>query len=294
MVNYRDGRFCQEHLPYDGKCGIKGCLLDARADVPACDQHLSLYRQFEVRFGRDRSLLANRRQMRRLRAIADGEAPLEWEPAPQPWDSAIEHYWQARHVKVVEIAVTPCGVPISFTKFPFAEGENNIAEFMNATWPVDDPSKRPTYLVIDKGCKVMATLHARQELLPPHGWMATTNLKVDPWHYNGHRIDALCVKWCNPNDEHDPNLVQAMPARADTSHPNALGHSRRARGRRAATTAERLQRSFNFEASEQLNAYLEPFSSAMRKMKPDSHDVFLCIVLKERAEDMMRSQVQLV
>ncbi|KDQ58079.1 hypothetical protein JAAARDRAFT_129478, partial [Jaapia argillacea MUCL 33604] len=295
LVNYRDGRFCQGHATYERRCGIRECPHDALQDAPACDNHLALYRKFELHFGRDRSLFANRRQMRRMQAIQSGEQRMEWEPAPEPWDAAIHHYWQAKHVKVIEIAVTTCGVPISHTKFPFDEGENNIADFMGATWPAHNQhTTRPTYLAIDKGCKVMTTLNTRQELQGAHGWMATTNIKVDTWHYNGHGIDDLCTTWCNPNDQHDPNLIQLTPDTAPTHRANAnaaRGQGRRAQGRQTAVDGTRLQRAFNFEAAEHLNADLGKYSASMTKMKPENQDLFLCILLKEQADRIMASSV---
>ena len=206
------------------------------------------------------------------------------------WDSTVKHYWQARHIKVIEIAVAACGTPLSHTKFPFAEGTNDIARFMNDTWPANLPDKRPGYLAIDKGCQVMTTLDTRGELLTAGGWHSTTKLKVDPWHYNGHRIDALCVKYCNPTDRHDPNLVCLLPEQGPREPQNAEGHGRCAVGRRTAQkNAENYQRLFNFEASEHLNAWAEPFSAVMTKMRPDNHDIFLCIILKQKADQVMAS-----
>jgi hypothetical protein len=295
LVNYRDGRFCEIHLPYEDKCGVQGCEQDALETIPACEHHQALYKQFETRFGRDRSMFANRRQVRRQNAIVTGEAErMEWEPIPEQWDSTIKHYWQARHIKVVEIAVAACGMPISHTKFPFAEGTTDIARFMNDTWPADSPERRPNFLSIDKGCLVMATLDVNDELTGINGWMTTTRIKVDPWHYNGHQIDELCVKYCNPTDRRDPNLVQLMPQAIPPEPQNADGHGRRAVGRRATrANGENFQRMFNFEASEQLNAWLEPFSATMTKMRPENHDVFLCILLKEKADQVIAQSIPL-
>ena len=44
---------------------------------------------------------------------------------------------------------------------------------------------------------------------------------------------------------------------------------------------------FNFEASKYLNAWLEPFSAVM--MKSENHDKFLCIILKQKADQVMVS-----
>ncbi|KZP21408.1 hypothetical protein FIBSPDRAFT_740505 [Athelia psychrophila] len=205
-------------------------------------------------------------------AIDDGEECHDWEPAPEAWDSSIKHWWQARHIKVVKIAVTACRVPLSHTKFPFGEGEHSISRFMSDTWPADNPTGRPTYLGIDKGCKVMQTLHSENNLLPPNGWSATTNIKVNPWHYNSHQIDQLCITWCNPSDRRDPNLIEISTA------PNK----------------NTFARSFNFKASEHLNAWLEPFSATFTKMRPDNHDLFMCIILQVRAEELKHSATSLV
>jgi hypothetical protein len=218
----------------------------------------------------------------------------EWEPVPEQWDSTIKHFWQARHVKVVEIAVTACGIPVSHTKFPFSEGTNEIVRFMNDTWPSSHPESRPSFLAIDKGCQVMSTLDVNGELIGNGGWMETTRLKVDPWHYNGHQIDALCVNFCNPTDRRDPNLVQLLQEGNHREPQNADGHGRRAIGRRAAdVNTERFRRLFNFEASEHLNAWLEPFSATMTKMRPENHDIFLCIILRERANQVKSNSTPL-
>ncbi|EJD40374.1 hypothetical protein AURDEDRAFT_70246 [Auricularia subglabra TFB-10046 SS5] len=186
---------------------------------------------------------------------------MDWEPPVDAWDAALQHYWRARHIKVIEIAVAPCGVPLSWTKFPFAESETNIIQFMDTTWP--QPHMRPTYLAIDKGCKVIQTLHATGRLFPANvGWARTTNIKVATFHYSSHVADQTCVELCNPTDRRDPNLVH-------------LGA--------ALPPPQTYKRWFNFEAAEQLNAWLEPFSATMTKMKPQNHAVFLCIILRERA-----------
>ncbi|KIJ25002.1 hypothetical protein M422DRAFT_80518, partial [Sphaerobolus stellatus SS14] len=107
------------------------------------------------------------------------------------------HYWQARHIKTIEVAVGACGVPLAWTKFPLAEGEHEIIDFMNDVWPL--PHQRPGFVVIDKACQVLASLNACGMLVPPNGWFShNTWLKVETWHYTRHVIDELCVTWCNP------------------------------------------------------------------------------------------------
>lgn len=222
-----------------------------------------------------------------MNAIGAGEEQLEWEPAPEDWDSSIKHYWQARHIKVVELAVTACGIPISHTKFAFAKGENNMVSFMDATWPTHQG--RPTYLGIDRGCKVIVVLANNNNLYPPNGWLATTNIKVDPWHWNGHAVDDICVRLCNPNDRLNPNLVEIAPSSSKTAYrSDARGAHSRATAGRTANIQGPYKRLFNMEAAEHLNAYLEPFAPTMTKMKPLNHDLFLCIVLQRRANRLRR------
>ena len=109
-------------------------------------------------------------QVRRHEAIVAGEAEeLEWELAPVQWDPAVKHYWQAHHIKVVEIAIAVCGTPLSHTKFLFAKGTNDIVCFMNDTWPPNHPEQRPGYLAIDKGCQVITTLDTCGELSTANG-----------------------------------------------------------------------------------------------------------------------------
>ncbi|KAF8577058.1 hypothetical protein K439DRAFT_1365583 [Ramaria rubella] len=128
--------------------------------------------------------------------IEEGTAECqEWEPAGDVWNPDVKHLWQAQHIKVVEFAVAACGLPLAHTKFPFAEGEHEISQFLADMWPATNQEHRPSYIVIDKACKVMPTLHARNELVMPGGWLATTRFKVETWHYTCHDIDELCVNW---------------------------------------------------------------------------------------------------
>lgn len=212
---------------------------------------------------------------------------MEWEPLPDDWDPTIKHYWQARYIKVIELAVATCGVPLKMTKFPFAEGERNVANFMNAAWPTLE--QRPTYLAIDIGCKVIRVLNTDENLDPPTGWLTTTNIKVDPFHYNGHGADSVCITLCNPNDRTDPNLIEAAPSNPRAPYrADARSSTSRAQARRAIAAQDPFKRSFNFEAAEHLNAWLEPFSATVTKMKPQNFDLFLCILLQLRAESLNR------
>ncbi len=106
----------------------------------------------------------------------------------------------------------------------------------------------------------------------------------------------MCVQWCNPTNRLDANLVQIAEANLNNQdHLRGRGRGRRAQSHRAQRQAvgRHLQRSFNFEASEQLNAFLEPFSATLTKMRPKNHDLFLCIILKLRADKIMKDSTPL-
>ncbi|KIJ30429.1 hypothetical protein M422DRAFT_187229 [Sphaerobolus stellatus SS14] len=191
---------------------------------------------------------------------------MPWEPPIERWCPDIKHYWQARHIKTIEFAVGACGIPLAWTKFPIAEGEHEIIAFMNDVWP--NLNNRPHYIVIDKACRVMASLGVIGQLLPPHGWLATTQLKVETWHYTSHGIDDLCVEYCNPGDKIDPNLVDA---------DNDAGY----------------RRLHNYVAAEHHNAWTQPYEATFTKMRPLNHALFMNILLTLRANNLMRKSVPL-
>lgn len=138
-MNNRDGCFCHIHLEYEQKCSIRECLQDALHNMPACEEHKALYREFEARFGCDQSgtLHGHHNRMGRQLEVQNGERKaLPWEPPVEQWHPDVQHYWQARHIKTVEFAVGACGVPLAWTQFPIAEGEREIIDFMNEAWPL--------------------------------------------------------------------------------------------------------------------------------------------------------------
>lgn len=188
---------------------------------------------------------------------------------------------------MVEMAVTTCGIPISFTKFPFAEGEQDIIEFMDQTWTI---SRRPTILAIDKACAVMRTLKEQGALIGQYGWINDTLMVVDVWHWNGHRNDELCTSWCHASNTQDPNLVRPMPPQ----EPAARAGQGHAAARRANPREADYQRFFNFEAMEEHNAWIDGYRATTTKMTSENFDVFLCILFKRRADYLMRDSVPLV
>lgn len=120
----------------------RGATMHMHVTEPALTDHLTLYRGWEARFGREELFHAVRRQIHREDAIEEGDKPMDWEPPPDHWDATIKHYWQACHVTVIEIIVAACGTPISHTIFPFAEGENDIICFMTDTYSDTSPALR--------------------------------------------------------------------------------------------------------------------------------------------------------
>jgi hypothetical protein len=100
-------------------------------------------------------------------------------------------------VKVIEIAVTACGIPVLHTRFPFSEGINEIIQFMNDTWPSNHPEHQPSFLANDKGCQVMLTLHVNRELIG-NGGCTTTDIRL--MHYVSTSVILLTIRiptWSN-------------------------------------------------------------------------------------------------
>jgi hypothetical protein len=105
-----------------------------------------------------------------------------------------------------------CGVPIAWAAFPFSESDPNIVQFMTSIWSdwLSGGPARPSYLVIDKACRILRHLiNAANGLWQV--WFQTTRFKVDGFHWRNHRTnDQLCQVWCNVRDPADPQLMRRV------------------------------------------------------------------------------------
>lgn len=165
-------------------------------------------------------------------AIDDDDAPIQR-----------KHYFGPAKFYCTESVCYPCGVVIGWDLFDKSESPTNILRFLENMFPT--PESRPSYICIDKGCMVFRTAVA-------NGSASTTwkdsRFIVDTYHYTNHkRSDVLCQTWCNPTpiDGSNPNLV--------TQEEDANGELQ-------------WKRTFNTQASEQLNAWISSFQSILKRM----------------------------
>ena len=176
-------------------------------------------------------------------------------PVTQPPRTRTQHTWQYRHMHCLETVTRPCGCIIAWTKFATSESPTNIVRMLEQIYPT--PESRPSYFVIDKACRILAMLHSRGLR---GAWFQTSRFLVDVFHFKNHSGDPNCQRFCNPTPsiEDDPNLVLSIQ---EDDHP------------------PRLQRAFNTEAAEQLNAWFGGYASQLSHMHPANHDFLVQIML---------------
>lgn len=178
-------------------------------------------------------------------------------PAASAVTTGLKHSWSYRRIHVIEVATWPCGCPIAWAKFSNSESPTNIIEFLTQLFPT--PESRPTFITIDKACRVLASLQARG--LADH-WFQTSRFLVDLFHFLTHKEEPRCQKYCNPSpmDGSQPNLITPI-----------LGGDEM-----------RLQRNFDTEASEHLNSFLVNYGRVLSHMRSENHDFLLQVMLEHR------------
>ncbi|KAF8955746.1 hypothetical protein BDZ97DRAFT_1673198 [Flammula alnicola] len=179
------------------------------------------------------------------------------------------HYFGPSRFYCVETICAPCGVVIAWTKFDKSESPTKILNFLGSVYPTAD--SRPNYICIDKACKVLRTSIANKSW---DTWQKTSRFIVDSYHYINHRTtDYLCRKWCNP-------------APLNGSAPNLVKVAKDKNGKLY------LQRAFNTQACEQLNAWLGGFESILKRMTSGNFDWFLHAMLVYHTQQVIRKQEQ--
>jgi hypothetical protein len=170
-----------------------------------------------------------------------------------------QHIWQYRHIYCLETLTHPCGCIIAWTKYTTSESPTNILNTLEQVFP--DLESQPSYIVIDKACRILAMLMSRGE---HHTWFQTSRFLVDVFHFKNHRNDPTCQRYCNPSPsvQNDPNLV--IPIQD------------------AGNGQTRVQRAFNTEAAEQLNAWFGGYASQLSHMHAANHDFLVHVMLTYR------------
>ncbi|KAI0083552.1 hypothetical protein BDY19DRAFT_998461 [Irpex rosettiformis] len=284
LVNYKNGRFCKDHLPLEEVCGIIPCGRPVRNGAKTCD--LPAHRDWEVswvaRFKR-LSFPGVRRVIRRQQggfgthALADGpraQGPVLHVELPSLGETSgndVVHTFRARSVYCLQTIQWSCGMPIGWGKCYKSESQPQVLAIMNDIWETA-PTRRPAFLVYDDACDLLRHIVTQT---PDSPWLTDSRLIVDAWHYIGHRsVDALCRQHCNPApaDGSQPDLVQMKKDRDGNSH---------------------LTRAFNTETAEQLNSWLTGYEAQLRQMSDISYDFFvhvLMMIFAETIEEQIESK----
>lgn len=271
LVNYKNGRFCKDHLPLERTCGIIPCGRAVRAGARTCDlpAHAAWEESWVARFKR-LSFAGVRRVIRRQQNIVTDQIHGNAGPAlqadlPSLGETAgrdVVHTFRARSIYCLQTVQWSCGMPIGWGKCYKSESQPQVLTIMNDIWD-RDPTRRPAFLAYDDACDLLRHIATQQ---PESPWLTETRLIVDAWHYVGHRAtDALCRQYCNPApaDGSQPDLVRVEKDRNGNSH---------------------LTRAFNTETAEQLNAWLTGYEAQLRQMTDTSYDFFIHILMMVFAE----------
>ncbi|KAJ6454039.1 hypothetical protein C8R47DRAFT_1228857 [Mycena vitilis] len=166
LYNYKNGRFCEDHLPLRLVCGIIPCGLPIRsADSVTCatPAHIQWHKQYEDRFHR-LNFPGVQRVIRRQAgtATAAGAAHPVRGPSLQvqlqalgetPGDQVV-HTFKAKTIYCLQTIQWACGVPIGWGKCYKSESAPQVLAFLNKVWE-DYPDKRPGFVVYDKACELL-------------------------------------------------------------------------------------------------------------------------------------------
>ena len=265
LVDYRSGRFCEQHLGLRDICGIIPCgepVHTAGALTCAIQEHTSWYARWRARFTR-MSFPGVQRVIRRQQtqsAEAGGHRPILQVQLPTLNGVAGEqvvHTFRARTTYCLETIQWACGMPVAWGKCYKSESAVQILDLLNRVWPENQRHLRPSFIVYDDACDLLRHIVTQN---PGDSWIQTTKFIVDAWHYIGHKAtDVLCRLWCNP-------------APCDGSQPDLVLMEEDAHGERHSV------RAFNTETAEQFNAWLNGFEALMRSMTDVNYDIFVHVL----------------
>ena len=265
LTNYRNGRFCEDHINFKDICGIIPCGQPiGAAGALTCNNpsHKAYYQRWLSRFGR-LSYQGVKRVIRRQRA-AEGE-PQAGHPELRPELPAIGNTpghevvqtFRAGSIYCIETVQWACGCPVGWGKCYKSESSPQVLAILDCVWE-KTPESRPAFVTYDDACNLLRHIVIQD---PQSPWLTSTRFIVDAWHYIGHRAtDVLCRTWCNPAPANgtQPDLVIAQEDDSGEVH---------------------LTRAFNTETSEQLNAWLNGFEAQMRQMTDYNFDFFMHSIL---------------
>ncbi|KAJ7871932.1 hypothetical protein B0H13DRAFT_2554153 [Mycena leptocephala] len=281
LVNYKNGRFCLDHLDMREICGIIPCGRPVQAGSLTCDLqlHRDWHEKYLNRFSRMSFPGVQRVIRRQLGDQPRFAAPNETgqdrpnlHPELPSLDGVpgleVSHTFRARTTYCLQTIQWACGCPIGWGKCYSSESSSQVLDFINRVWE-NHPNAKPSFIAYDDACNLLRHIVTQD---PNSAWLTTTKFIVDAWHYIGHRAtDVLCRLWCNPapTNGSQPDLVLV------NVDDNGRTHTTRA---------------FNTETAEQLNAWLNGFEAQLRQMFATNYDFcvhVLMLLYKEMVEGRM-------
>ncbi|KAJ7221190.1 hypothetical protein C8J57DRAFT_1254047 [Mycena rebaudengoi] len=266
LVNFKNGRFCRDHLDMRLICGIIPCRRSVEFEgALTCnnESHKDWHRKYLNRF----SHLSFPGVQRVIRCQAAGqqhgpEAPALQSALPELNGTAgedVAHTFRARKTYCLQTVQWSCGCPIGWGKCYRSESSSQVLGIINKIWEAH-PNSRPSFLAYDDACNLLRHIVTQN---PTSVWLTSTKFIVDAWHYIGHRAtDVLCrvSMWCNPapSNGSQPDLISV---RVDD---NGRTHTTRA---------------FNTETAEQMNAWLNGYEAQLQQMSDTNYDFCVHVLM---------------
>ena len=281
LVNYKNGRFCEDHLGMAEICGIIPCGEPVTADNGVtCNSnaHREWYSKYLQRFSR-LSYPGVRRVIRRQQNPTPGAAPFTLNIEQQLPDlddipgNEVSHTFRARSVYCIQTVQWACGIPIGWGKCYNSESTPQVLAIISRIWE-NHENLRPSFIAYDDACDLLRHIITQEDM---QGWSLSTKFIVDAWHYIGHRAtDILCRTYCNP-------------APTNGSQPDLIVIHKDNQGRAHST------RAFNTETAEHFNAWLTGFEGQLSQMTDVTFDFFLhslFLLFKDDTEKKIKRQDQ--
>ncbi|KAJ7717882.1 hypothetical protein B0H16DRAFT_1337809 [Mycena metata] len=269
LVNYKNGRFCQDHLFMRDICGIIPCGRAVHSQgAVTCDNQLhkdwhakDVNRFYRLSFPGVQRVI--RRQNQSNSAATPGQAPALHSDLPQlgetPGDQVV-HTFRARKTYCLQTVQWACGCPIGWGKCYDSEGSVQVLAIIDNIWAAN-PDSKPSFLAYDDACNLLRHIVTQD---PNSPWLSSTRFIVDAWHYIGHRAtDILCRIWCNP----------APTTYSNGSQPDLIAIHVDSNGNQHTT------RAFNTETAEQLNAWLNGYEAQLRHMSDINYDFSVHVLM---------------
>ncbi|KAJ7483156.1 hypothetical protein FB451DRAFT_1084306 [Mycena latifolia] len=283
LVNFKNGRFCRDHLEMRTICGIIPCGQPVVEGTVTCHNqlHKDWHAKYLNRFSRlsfpgVQRVIRRQNQSNATPATGQGTAPTFHSELPElngtPGNEVV-HTFRARRSYGLQTIQWSCGCPVGWGKCYNSESSSQVLAIINNIWE-SYPESKPSFLAYDDACNLLRHIVTQN---PDSPWLASTKFIVDAWHYIGHRaVDILCRLWCNP-------------APMNGSQPDLIAVRVDDNGRQHTT------RAFNTETAEQFNAWLSSYEAQLRQMSDTNYDFAvhtLMLLYKELVEKRVGAKEQ--